>query len=107
MFFDNQKYFDFVKKCRDFGIHAPIIPGIKPLTTKKQLSYIPSYFYVSIPKELTDEIIKAKNDEQVKEIGIEWAIEQSKELIKENVPCIHYYTMGKSEATRAIAEKVF
>ena len=95
MFFDNQKYFDFVKRCRDIGITIPIIPGLKPITTKKQLTVIPRTFYVDIPNDLANEIAKCKTDEEVAAIGTEWLIRQSKELKKFGVPVLHYYTLGK------------
>jgi methylenetetrahydrofolate reductase (NADPH) len=98
MFFDNQKYFDFVKRCRDIGITIPIIPGLKPITTKKQLTVIPRTFYVDIPNELANEIIKCKNDEEVASLGTQWLLEQSKELKKFGVPVLHYYTLGKPSA---------
>ena len=107
MFFDNQKYFEFVKKCKENDIHVPIIPGLKPLTTKKQASLLPKTFSIDIPETLLDEIEKCKNDTQVKEIGIQWAIQQSKELIKFGAPCMHYYTMGSAELTRQIAAAIF
>ena len=107
MFFDNQKYFDFVKKCRDEGITIPIIPGLKPLATKKQLNLIPHRFKVDLPNDLIMAIVKAKDNEAVKQIGIEWCINQSKALIKSGVPVLHYYSMGKSENIKAIAEIVF
>ncbi len=107
MFFDNQKYFEFVKKCKENNIHVPIIPGLKPLTTKKQASLLPKTFSIDIPETLLDEIEKCKNDTQVKEIGIQWAIQQSKELIKFGAPCMHYYTMGSAELTRQIAAAIF
>ncbi len=96
MFFDNQKYFDFVKRCREIGITVPIIPGLKPVTTKKQLTVIPRTFYVDIPSELANEIIKCKTDEEVAQVGAEWLTHQSKELKKFGVPVLHYYTLGKS-----------
>jgi methylenetetrahydrofolate reductase (NADH) len=95
MFFDNQKYFDFVKACRDIGITVPIIPGLKPITTKKQLTVIPRTFNVDLPTEFCDEIIKCKSDEDVAQVGTEWLLEQSKELKKFGVPVLHYYTLGK------------
>ena len=95
MFFDNQKYFDFVKRCRDAGITIPIIPGLKPITTKKQLSVIPRTFYVDLPSDLANEIIKCKTDEEVAQVGTEWLTVQSKELKKFGVPVLHYYTLGK------------
>lgn len=107
MFFDNQKYIDFVKNCREMKINIPIIPGLKPITKKSQLKMLPRIFKIDIPEELYDAIDNCKNDEQVKKVGIEWAINQSKELMKFGVPCLHYYTMGKGDETRLIAEKVF
>lgn len=107
MFFDNKKYFDFVRFCRNVGITVPIIPGIKPLLSKKQLSLLPSRFYIDIPTELSVEVEKCKTNEEVKKIGIEWAINQCQELIKENVPCLHFYSMGKSTAITEIATKLF
>jgi methylenetetrahydrofolate reductase (NADH) len=95
MFFDNQKYFDFVKRCRDVGITIPIIPGLKPITTKKQLTIIPRTFYVDLPSDLANEIIKCKSDEEVAQVGTEWLTQQSKELKKFGVPVLHYYTLGK------------
>lgn len=95
MFFDNQKYFDFVKRCREAGIEIPIIPGLKPITNKKQLSVIPRTFHVDIPTELSNEIMKAKTDADVEQIGTEWLLQQSKELKAANVPVLHYYTLGK------------
>ncbi|MFN6944722.1 MAG: methylenetetrahydrofolate reductase [NAD(P)H] [Cytophagaceae bacterium] len=107
MFFDNTKYYEFVNKCREFGITIPIIPGLKPLTTEKQLTVLPSIFHIDIPEELSDEVAKCKNSEEVKQVGIEWAIKQSKELMKFGVPCLHYYSMGKSQAVKQIASALF
>lgn len=107
MFFDNSKYFDFVKKCKENDIHVPIIPGLKPITTKRQATLLPKTFNIDIPEDLLDEIDKCTNDTQVKKIGIEWAIKQSKELIKFGAPCMHYYTMGSAEITRQIASEIF
>jgi methylenetetrahydrofolate reductase (NADPH) len=98
MFFDNKKYFDFVKICRESGINVPIIPGLKPVTTKKQLSVLPRTFYVDIPTELSNEILKCKTDADVEIIGTEWLLEQSRELKKSGVEVLHYYTLGKSQA---------
>ncbi len=107
MFFDNKKYFEFVKNCRDLDINIPIIPGLKMITQKKQLTALPKIFHMDIPTELYKEIEKCRDDKQVKEVGINWAIQQSKELIKENVPCMHFYTMGTSETTRRVAKEIF
>jgi methylenetetrahydrofolate reductase (NADPH) len=107
LFYDNNKFFEFVKKCKEAGINVPIIPGLKPIYTFNQLTVIPRTFNIDIPKELTDLITSAKSNEEIKQIGIEWAIKQSKELIKFGVPCIHFYTMGKSEAVSQIAKSVY
>lgn len=95
MFFDNQKYFAFVKACRDAGINVPVIPGLKPITSKKQLNIIPRTFHVDIPEELSSEILKCKNDAEVEVVGQEWLLKQSRELKAGNVPVLHYYTLGK------------
>lgn len=107
MFFDNKKYFEFVDKCRQAGIMVPIIPGIKPLTAKGQLTVLPKTFHIDIPEELSEEAEKCKDNAQVKEVGIKWAIQQSKELIKAGVPTIHFYSMGKSDPIYRIAKELF
>lgn len=95
MFFDNKKFFEFEKKCREIGIDVPIIPGLKPITSKKQLSVIPRTFYVDIPNELISEILRCKADADVEKVGTEWLLQQSKELKQHGVPVLHYYTLGK------------
>ncbi|WP_304138409.1 methylenetetrahydrofolate reductase [NAD(P)H] [Mesonia mobilis] len=107
MFFDNQKYFEFVDKCRKAGITVPIIPGLKPLATKKQLSILPHRFHVDLPDELTLEVLKCKSKEEVRQVGVEWCIKQSKELIKGGAPVLHYYSMGKSDNIQKIAGELF
>ncbi len=107
MFFDNEKFFEFVKKCRHEGITVPIIPGLKPIATKKQLNMLPLRFHVDLPEALILEIIKCKDNVQVKEVGVEWCIQQSKELQQAGIPVLHYYSMGKSENIQTIASKVF
>ncbi len=107
MFFDNKKFIDFVATVRSMGIDVPIIPGLKPITTKKQMSVLPKIFHIDIPVELTNEIDKCKDDKAVKQVGIEWAIQQSKELKAIGTPVLHYYTMGLAETTKQIASKVF
>lgn len=107
MFFDNQKFFDFVAKCRAAGITVPIIPGLKPIATKKQLNLIPHRFSLELPDDLIMEVVKAKDNEVVKQIGIEWCIQQSKELIAKGIPVLHYYSMGRAENIKAIASEVF
>jgi len=95
MFFDNQKYFQFVDNCKNNGINVPVIPGIKPITRKNQIKSIPRTFNVDIPIDLIKEIEKCKDDEAVRQVGAEWCVMQTKELIKKNAPCVHFYTMGK------------
>ncbi|NQX76616.1 methylenetetrahydrofolate reductase [NAD(P)H] [Gilvibacter sp.] len=107
MFFDNEKYFDFVKRCRAAGIEVPIIPGLKPLATKKQLNLIPHRFHVDLPEALIKEAIKCKDNAAVRQLGIEWCSAQSKELLDHGVPVLHYYSMGKSDNIRQIAKRVF
>ncbi len=107
MFFDNQKYFDYVDQCRAMGINVPIVPGLKPITKKYQLSAIPRHFFVNLPDAFANELLKAKDMEAYKQVGIEWCIEQSKELKAKGVPCLHYYTMGDSDTIRKIVETVY
>ena len=107
MFFDTQKYIDFVTKCREMDINIPIVPGLKPITSLRQLTILPQIFHINLPYDLTNALEKAKNNDQAKEIGIEWAIQQSKELIEFGVPTLHYYSMGKSESVYKVAREVF
>jgi methylenetetrahydrofolate reductase (NADPH) len=107
MFYDNEKFFTYLDRCREYGIDVPIVPGLKPLTKKYQLSSIPRHFHVSIPEALAKESAKAKTPEAVRELGIEWCIEQSKELKERGVPCLHYYTMGDTDTVYRIAKAVF
>lgn len=107
MFFNNEKYFRFVEECKKAGIDVPIIPGIKPITTKSQLNILPKVFHIDIPEELSEAVEKAKDNAAVKEIGIEWCIQQSKELIQHHVPTIHFYSMGKSDPIYRIARELF
>ncbi len=107
MFFDNQKYFDFVDACRAIGITVPIIPGIKPIKTLNHTTFLPKVFHIDYPEALAKELLKCKNNDSVKQLGIEWGIQQSKELKAHNVPGIHYYTMSNSDEVKAIASEVF
>ncbi|MEM9822090.1 MAG: methylenetetrahydrofolate reductase [NAD(P)H] [Bacteroidota bacterium] len=107
MFFDNQKYFEYVDACRADGIDVPIVPGLKPITKAYQLSSLPRLFFVSLPDDLVDAALKAKDKDAIREVGIEWCIQQSKELKAKGVPCLHYYTMGDTETIRRIAEAVY
>jgi methylenetetrahydrofolate reductase (NADPH) len=107
MFFDNSAFFNFVKKCREAGIHVPIIPGLKPIMTFKDIQLLPSSFHLNIPYELCKEVQNCKTREQVKQVGVEWTIKQSKELIKFGVPGLHYFTLGQSDNIRQIASEVY
>jgi methylenetetrahydrofolate reductase (NADPH) len=95
MFFDNAKYYSFVKACRDIGINVPIIPGLKPIYTKKQLTVLPKTFHIDLPADLSNEILKCKTDDEVEKVGEEWLLEQSRDLRKNGVPVLHYYTLGR------------
>ena len=107
MFFDNKKYFNFVKKAREVGITVPIFPGIKPVAVKRHFQLLPQVFKIDLPEELVHEIEKCKDNKQVRQVGIEWCIEQSKELMAAGVPVLHYYSMGKSDNIKAIAKSIF
>ena len=107
MFFDNEKYFKFVDKCRKEGIVVPIIPGLKPIATKKQLNIIPHRFNVDLPEDLILEVVKCKDNKAVRQVGIEWCIQQSKALQRAGIPVLHYYSMGKSDNIKAVAAQVF
>lgn len=107
MFFDNSRYFEFVRRCREIGINVPIVPGIKPLATMGHINILPKLFFTEFPEPLLAELKKCKSNEDVRTVGTEWGIQQCKELMQANVPCLHFYTMGKSETTRKIAEGVF
>ena len=107
MFFDNQKYFSFVEKCRAEGINVPIIPGLKPLATKKQLTVLPRIFHLDMPQDLVKAADECKSDKEVKQVGIEWCIQQCKELVAYGVPVLHFYTMSKSESVKKVASAVF
>ena len=107
MFFDNQSYFNFVDSCRENGITLPIIPGLKPITSIKQLTILPQLFHVDLPMELTTELETCSDNEQVRQVGIEWTIAQSKELMQYGVPSLHYYSMGKSASVYEVAKALF
>ena len=107
MFFDNSKYFAFVEACRQIGITVPIIPGLKPLSIKSQITSLPKTFAIDLPEELVTEVLKCRDNQQVRQVGIEWGIKQSRELVKAGVPVLHFYTMGKSDNIRKIVEAVF
>ncbi|RYH73124.1 MULTISPECIES: methylenetetrahydrofolate reductase [NAD(P)H] [Meridianimaribacter] len=107
MFFDNKKYFEFVEAAKQAGITVPIIPGIKPIATKKHLQLLPQVFKIDLPEDLIDAVEDCKDNKAVRQVGVEWAIKQSKELQNAGVPVLHYYSMGKSDNIKAIAERLF
>ena len=107
MFFDNKKYFEFVEAAKQAGITVPIIPGIKPIATKKHLQLLPQVFKIDLPEDLIDAVEDCKDNKTVRQVGVEWAIKQSKELQNAGVPVLHYYSMGKSDNIKAIAERLF
>jgi methylenetetrahydrofolate reductase (NADPH) len=107
MFFDNRKYFDFVDRCRREGISIPIIPGIKPLVFLSQLTVLPKIFRTDIPDELENELRKCKNDDDAKQVGIEWSIRQCKELINNGVPSLHFYSFMAADSLRQIAQAIY
>ena len=106
MFFDNEKFYAFVKLCRDMGITVPIIPGLKPLTNKKQLSILPRIFHVDIPTELSNAINQCKTDADCEKVGTEWLVQQSRELKAFGVPVLHYYTLGKPKVIRDVVQQI-
>jgi methylenetetrahydrofolate reductase (NADPH) len=107
MFFDNNRYFEFVKLCREAGITVPIVPGLKPITTMRDINVLPQVFNIDIPDTLVREIQKCRSNEDAFRIGVEWSTEQSKELVRFGVPVLHYFTVGVSENIRQIASAVF
>ena len=107
MFFDNKKYFEYVDACRSIGINVPIIPGLKPITNKKQLTILPNIFYVDIPSDLSTAMLAATTDEACEQVGTEWLIQQSKELKAAGVPVLHYYTLGKPKVVKDVVAAVF
>ena len=100
LFYDNKKFFAFVDACREAGIDVPIVPGIKPLESLRHITFLPKFFNIDLPTDLTDELDLCKTDNDVKQVGTEWAIQQSKELIEYGSPCLHFYTMGKSTTVK-------
>ncbi|MDR3328075.1 MAG: methylenetetrahydrofolate reductase [Prevotellaceae bacterium] len=107
MFFDNSYYYSFVEKCRQAGINVPIIPGLKPVSTLKQMNILPKLFSINMPQLLLEEITRCKSDIDIYNLGIEWCINQSKDLLKHDIPVIHYYTMGKADNIKQIITSVF
>jgi methylenetetrahydrofolate reductase (NADPH) len=106
LFYDNQKYFDFVDQCRKAGIEVPVIPGLKPISGPRQLTTIPQTFHIDIPDDLVREVRKCKDSKAIRELGIEWTTAQCKELVKAQVPALHFFTMGKTDNVEAIVKRV-
>jgi methylenetetrahydrofolate reductase (NADPH) len=106
MFFNNAKFYEFVKACRAIGINVPIIPGLKPVYTKKQLTVLPKTFHIDLPADLSNEILKCKTDEEVEKVGELWLLEQSKDLKKNGVPILHYYTLGKPHVVANVVREL-
>lgn len=107
IFYDNEKYFSFVEKARQAGVTIPIIPGIKPMAKLSQFSVLPKTFHLDLPEDLTKAVEACKSDEEVKQVGIEWGVQQCKELIEHGVPSIHFYTVSAVDSIRQIAEKIY
>ncbi len=107
MFFDNKKYFEYVDACRSMGINVPIIPGLKPITNKKQLTILPDIFFVDIPTDLRNAMLAANTDEACEQVGTEWLKQQSKELKAAGVPVLHYYTLGKPQVIKNVVAGIF
>lgn len=107
MFFDNRKYFEFVDRCRAAGITVPIIPGIKPIHLRNQLTVLPKIFGSDIPEELAEALRECTSDEDAKEVGVEWCIQQCKELVQSGVPSIHFYTLMATESVHRVAREIY
>lgn len=107
LFFDSKRYLEFFNQCREAGINVPIIPGIKPITQLRHLTFMPKFFHVELPDELTKALLNCKTDKEVSEVGTRWAIRQCEELLEAGAPCIHFFTMGKSTAVKKVVEALF
>lgn len=107
LFYDNSKYFNFLKMAREAGVTIPIIPGIKPMSKLSQLAVIPKTFKVDLPKELVSEALKLHTDDEMKQLGIEWGVQQCKDLIKAGVPSLHFYALGATDSVKEIAKRIF
>jgi methylenetetrahydrofolate reductase (NADPH) len=106
MFYDNAKFHAFVKGCREIGIQVPIIPGMKPITSKKQLTVLPKTFHIDLPTELSNEVLRCKTDEEVEKVGEQWLLQQSRELKEAGVPVLHYYTLGKPHVVANVVRQL-
>ncbi len=107
MFFNNAHYYNYVAKCQEHNVNVPIIPGLKPLTNKRQLTMIPSIFNVELPVDLCNEMMNAKTPEACDRVGEEWLLEQCKDLLKNNAPVLHFYTLGKPQVIYNVLKRLF
>ncbi len=107
MFFDNQRFYDYTTKCRKAGINIPIIPGIKPITTLGQLTMLPKTFKTDIPTELAEALMKCKNNDEAKAVGVDWCAAQTKDLLNNGVKTIHYYTHNATPSVKRVVEQIF
>lgn len=107
MFFDNEKYYNFVTRCREAGINVPIIPGIKPITSLSQLTVLPKVFHVDLPLELANELSNCQTDENAKQIGVEWCISQVRDLISHGIPSIHFYSQNAMQSVHKVASEIY
>ena len=107
MCFDNEKIYDFITRCREAGINVPIVPGLKPIVNRNQLTMLPKTFRVDLPTDLATELAKCKDDIEAKQVGVEWCAMQAKDLIAHGIPSIHFYSHNATESVRRIAEKVY
>lgn len=107
MFFDNEKYYSFVDRCRKEGINVPIIPGIKPIINLNQLTVLPKVFKVDLPTDLAEQLMKCKDDAMAKEVGVEWCVSQVKDLIAHGVPSIHFYSHNATNSVKNVVSQVF
>ena len=107
MFFDNQKFYDFVDRCRQVGINVPIIPGIKPVTSVNQMTILPNVFHVDLPNDLANELMSCKDDDMAKAVGVEWWTAQVKDLIAHGVPSIHFYSLNATRSVYQVASKIY
>lgn len=107
MFFDNSKYYDFVDRCRKAGINVPIIPGLRPITTIGQLNILPKVFHVDMPMQLVSELMKCKDDNEAKEVGVEWCKAQCLDLMAHGVPSIHFYSLNSTRSVERVAASIY
>jgi methylenetetrahydrofolate reductase (NADPH) len=107
LFYDNERFFNFVNRARAEGVTIPIIPGIKPFKTTRQLTIIPKTFKVDIPFALASEVLKCKTEDEVRQVGVEWCIAQCKELIAHGVPSIHFYAMAAADSVKQVAKAIY